>query len=308
MNGYHSGETVQEKKKQDAIRDQYERTIVPRFHPVEHTETGLTKTMLGLGDQDSANEPFPVQGSIGFSRIDQIDPWENAAQGGLEKYNPCVTSVMAPVQFQGLDDTHKQWQREPSSHLSLDFVYGYQGASCWDQELFGEGPGLENLHFLQAYDADRGCMIHTGEIVYFAAATVIVFDIKNNIQRFLHHTNSVSSIALLKRVYQKPDASWTEQNNGKCFSRIPRVCITPDPKNGSRRIVPCQSLLKNFPKFLKVSIDNITNKQRSDWEFSRKCNRLERLGLTEPMYSRQWAEGAKSKNNCLESHSIQWSA
>lgn len=44
---------------------------------------------------------------------------------------------------------HPQWQREPSSHLELDFVYGYQGASCWDQDLFGCGPGQDNLFFLQ---------------------------------------------------------------------------------------------------------------------------------------------------------------
>ena len=46
------------------------------------------------------------------------------------------------MEWQGLDDRHPQWQREPASHLRLDFVYGYQGASCWDQRLFGPGPGL----------------------------------------------------------------------------------------------------------------------------------------------------------------------
>jgi len=266
---------VQEKKKQDAIRDQYERTIVPRFRPVEHTETGLTKTMLGLGDQDSANEPFPVQGSIGYSRIDQIDPWENASQGGLEKYNPCVTSVMAPVQFQGLDDTHKQWQREPSSHLSLDFVYGYQGASCWDQELFGEGPGLENLHFLQAYDSDRGCMVHTGEIVYFAAATVIVFDVKNNVQRFLHHTNSVSSIAVLKRVYQKPDASWAEMEKPtnpltaeqwEMFFAYTKGVYTPGPKKWkpTDRTLPVST--EEFPQMFEGGVIDWR-----DWDLPNRC-------------------------------------
>lgn len=74
-----------------------------------------------------------------------------ACISAVEKYNPCVTSVSAPVQFQGLDDMHPQWQKEPSSHLELDFVYGYQGASCWDQDLFGCGPGQDNLFFLQVY-------------------------------------------------------------------------------------------------------------------------------------------------------------
>jgi hypothetical protein len=44
--------TVQrdEKKKQDAIRDQYDRVVVSRFKPVEHTENGLTKTIT-IGTQ-----------------------------------------------------------------------------------------------------------------------------------------------------------------------------------------------------------------------------------------------------------------
>ena len=94
--------------------------------------------MLGLNPTDS-NEVPPVQGEIGYSRMDRIEAWEDASNGGLEKYQPCLTSVFAPEQYQRLDDTHPQWQREPSSHLKLDFVYGYQGASCWDWELFGTG-------------------------------------------------------------------------------------------------------------------------------------------------------------------------
>ena len=201
---------VHDKKKHDAIRDQYDKGIVPRFRPVEHTDTGLTKNMLGLDLGAGVDEEPPAQGAITYSRIDQIDPWENASGGGLEKYNPCVTSVFAPVQYQGLDDTHPQWQREPASHLSLDFIYGYQGASCWDQELFGEGPGMDNIHFIQAFDASTNKMVHTGEILYFAAATVIVFDIKNNIQRYLHHSDDVTACTLLKRVLQRPDGSWEE--------------------------------------------------------------------------------------------------
>ena len=201
---------VHDKKKQDAIRDQYDKAIVPRFRAVEHTDTGLTKNMLGLDADAGIDEPPAAQGEVGYSRIDQIDPWENSSGGGLEKYNPCVTSVFAPVQYQGLDDTHPQWQREPSSHLSLDFVYGYQGASCWDRSLFGEGPGMDNLHFLQSFNPKTSKMEHTGEVLYFAAATVIVFDIKNNIQRYFHHSDDVTAVTVLKRVVQRPDGSWEE--------------------------------------------------------------------------------------------------
>jgi len=204
-----------DKKKQDAIRDQYDKALVPRFAPVEHTEGGLTKNMLGQGFQGDGIEDPPVQGEIGYSRIDQIDPWEDASGGGLEKYNPCVTSVFAPVQYQGLKDTHPQWQREPASHLSLDFIYGYQGSSCWDQNLFGEGPGSENLYFLQAFSASAGKMVNTGEIVYFTAATCVVFDVKNGIQKFFHHSDDVTAMAVLRRTHQKPDGSWAEMDRPK---------------------------------------------------------------------------------------------
>jgi hypothetical protein len=33
---------------------------------------------------ESVEDP-PTQGEIGYSRIDQIDPWEDASGGGLEK-------------------------------------------------------------------------------------------------------------------------------------------------------------------------------------------------------------------------------
>lgn len=265
-----------DKKKQDQIRDQYGQTIVDRFRPVEHTEAGLTKNLLGLGKKDDASEDPPAQGQIGYSRIDQIDPWEDAAGGGLEKYSPCVTSVCAPVQFQGLDDTHPQWQREPASHLKLDFVYGYQGASCWDQDLFGPGPGQDNLFFLQRYNAQQGMMIHSGEIIFFAAATVVVFDVKNNIQRFFHHSDDVTSMTVLRRMYQKPDASWAEMERpqgataraewAKWFAYDQGVYV-PNEKDWtpSSRLLPTSS--DEFPQIG----DNGKPQDWKDWDLPNRC-------------------------------------
>ena len=205
--------TVQrdEKKKQDAIRDQYDRVLVSRFKPVAHTETGLTKTMLGLGKLEQS-ELLCIQGAIGYSRIDKIEPWESINTGGLEKYQPCATAICAPPPYVGLDYTHPQWQREPSSHLTLDCVYGYQGSSCWDYKLFGEGPGQDNLFFVQEFNSVISCMRFTSEILYFTASTIVVYHLKYNTQRYFHHSDDVTSIALLKRVYQKPDASWCEMD------------------------------------------------------------------------------------------------
>jgi hypothetical protein len=216
-----------------------------------------------------------MQGEIGYSRIDHIDPWENSAGGGLEKYNPCVTSVFAPVQYQGLDDTHPQWQREPSSHLSLDFIYGYQGASCWDQALFGEGPGMDNLHFLQSFNPRTSKMEHTGEILYFAASTVIVFDIKNNTQRYLHHSDDVTAVAVLKRVVQKPDGSWEEsmsppgaeaKEQWAKFFAYDKGRYTPSDQKWEpmSRLLPESS--EEFPQF----DDGIPMDWR-DWDLPNRC-------------------------------------
>uniref|UniRef100_A0A6T7PC66 EML-like first beta-propeller domain-containing protein n=1 Tax=Hanusia phi TaxID=3032 RepID=A0A6T7PC66_9CRYP len=202
-------EQTADKKKQDMIRDQYEKRLVRRFQPVEHTETGLTKVMLGLDTGDD-KEAIPTQGEIGNSRIDEIESWENSQNGGLEKYRPCVNSVFAPAQFHGCDYTDPQWQREPSSHLSLDFVYGYHGSSSWDWDLFGIGPGLNNLNFIEFYDTMENRCKYSGEIVYFTAATVVVYDVFNNIQRFFYHSDDVTSMALLIRMHQRGDGSWIE--------------------------------------------------------------------------------------------------
>lgn len=173
--------------------------------------------MLGLNPIDGDEEP-PGQGEIGYSRIDRIDPWEDSAGGGLERYQPCRTSVFAPTQFQGLDDTDPQWQREPSSHLQLDFVYGYQGSSCWDQELFGIGPGLNNLNFVYYFDPQQSQMRPSGEILYHTAATCVVFALDTNIQRFFYHSDDVTAMALLVRTHQEVDGRWAETDRPRNFA------------------------------------------------------------------------------------------
>ena len=199
-----------EKDKQDAIRDQYDKVIVDRFFPVEHTDTGLTKRMLGLNPANPDEVP-PEQGQVGVSRIDRIDPMDNAASG-MEKYQPCRSSVFPPAQFHGLDDTDPQWQREPSSHLALDFAYGYQGSSCWDQDLFGIGPGLNNLNFVYYFDPSKNVMRASSEIVYHTAAACVVNALDTNMQRFFYHSDDVTAMALLVRRHQGPDGMWVETN------------------------------------------------------------------------------------------------
>lgn len=147
--------------------------------------------------------------------MDRIDAWEqdsSTSSGGLEHYPPCLSSVCAPPIYTGLDSSDPQWQREPSSHLKLDFVYGYQGVSCWEWDLYGIGPGLNNLNFVNHFDSHSSAMTASGEIIYTIAATCVVFDSPNNVQRFFYHSDDVTAMALLIRMQQAMDGSWAELN------------------------------------------------------------------------------------------------
>jgi WD40 repeat protein len=170
--------------------------------------------MLGLS-VSSLDDEACEQGQIGYSRMDRIDAWEqdsSTSSGGLEHYPPCLSSVCAPPIYTGLDPSDPQWQREPSSHLKLDFVYGYQGASCWEWDLYGIGPGLNNLNFVNHFDSHSSAMAASGEIIYTIAATCVVFDSSNNVQRFFYHSDDVTAMALLIRMQQAMDGSWAELN------------------------------------------------------------------------------------------------
>ena len=65
--------------------------------------------------------------------------------------------------------------KAPKEHLKLEWVYGYRGKDC-----------RSNLYQLA-----------TGEIVYFTAATVVLYNVEENIQRhYLGHTDDIKCIAI----------------------------------------------------------------------------------------------------------------
>lgn len=66
-------------------------------------------------------------------------------------------------------DLHKV-STPPQSKLKLDWVYGYRGRDC-----------RSNLHLLP-----------TGEIVYFVAAVVVLYNMEEHCQRhYLGHTDDI---------------------------------------------------------------------------------------------------------------------
>ncbi|XP_026466422.1 echinoderm microtubule-associated protein-like 2 [Ctenocephalides felis] len=83
-------------------------------------------------------------------------------------------SVQSPTdQQEGYDIS--QVKAAPSKKLKLDWVYGYRGRDC-----------RSNLYLLP-----------TGEMVYFVAATVVLFDVDEQSQRhYLGHTDDIKSLAV----------------------------------------------------------------------------------------------------------------
>ena len=134
---------------------------------------------------------------------------------------------------------------------------------------------MDNLHFIQSYDASTGKMMHTGEILYFAASTVIVFDLKNNIQRYLHHSDDVTACAVLKRVVQKPDGSWEEsmsppgaeaKEQWARFFAYDKGRYTPNEQKWTpkSRLLPESS--EQFPQF-----DDGVPMDWRDWDLPNRC-------------------------------------
>lgn len=94
----------------------------------------------------------------------------NEEEGTVRMYlrgRPVILYV--PTSMMESYDLHKV-STPPQSKLKLDWVYGYRGRDC-----------RSNLHLLP-----------TGEIVYFVAAVVVLYNMEEHSQRhYLGHTDDV---------------------------------------------------------------------------------------------------------------------
>ncbi|XP_062595219.1 echinoderm microtubule-associated protein-like 2 isoform X4 [Saccostrea cucullata] len=82
-------------------------------------------------------------------------------------------NLYAPTSVENVDVTAVA--DPPSEKLKLEWVYGYRGRDC-----------RSNLYYLS-----------TGEIIYFAAATVVLHNVEENTQRhYLGHTDDVKCLAI----------------------------------------------------------------------------------------------------------------
>ncbi|XP_012284868.1 echinoderm microtubule-associated protein-like 2 isoform X2 [Orussus abietinus] len=108
--------------------------------------------------------------------------------------------LYAPTPALETYDLHKV-SIPPHSKLKLDWVYGYRGRDC-----------RSNLHLLP-----------TGEIVYFVAAVVVLYNLEEHCQRhYLGHTDDIKSIAIHpnKLVIATGQVSGTDRRDSMPHIRI----------------------------------------------------------------------------------------
>ncbi|XP_014471855.1 PREDICTED: echinoderm microtubule-associated protein-like 2 isoform X7 [Dinoponera quadriceps] len=132
-----------------------------------HSDSPSSSSVSPVPSPSPRATPLPVASTR--------DMQYNEEEGTVRMYlrgRPVVLYVPTPMMESY--DLHKV-STPPQSKLKLDWVYGYRGRDC-----------RSNLHLLP-----------TGEIVYFVAAVVVLYNMEEHSQRhYLGHTDDVKCIAI----------------------------------------------------------------------------------------------------------------
>ncbi|XP_028046365.1 echinoderm microtubule-associated protein-like 2 isoform X8 [Monomorium pharaonis] len=132
-----------------------------------HSDSPSSSSVSPVPSPSPRATPLPVASTR--------DMQYNEEEGTVRMYlrgRPVVLYV--PTSMMESYDLHKV-STPPQSKLKLDWVYGYRGRDC-----------RSNLHLLP-----------TGEIVYFVAAVVVLYNMEEHSQRhYLGHTDDVKCIAI----------------------------------------------------------------------------------------------------------------
>ncbi|XP_011145909.1 echinoderm microtubule-associated protein-like 2 isoform X5 [Harpegnathos saltator] len=132
-----------------------------------HSDSPSSSSVSPVPSPSPRATPLPVAST----RDMQYNEEESTVRMYL-RGRPVVLYVPTPMMESY--DLHKV-STPPQSKLKLDWVYGYRGRDC-----------RSNLHLLP-----------TGEIVYFVAAVVVLYNMEEHSQRhYLGHTDDVKCIAI----------------------------------------------------------------------------------------------------------------
>ncbi|CAH1124195.1 unnamed protein product [Ceutorhynchus assimilis] len=145
----------------------------------------------------------------------------------------------------------------PMQRLKLDWVYGYRGRDC-----------RSNLYFLP-----------TGEMVYFVAAVVVLYNVEEQNQRhYLEHTDDIKSLAVHpnKMLVATGQSSANDKVNGRAHIRvwnsISLHTIAVIGINDFEVAVCCLSFSKADGGSLLVAVDDSTDHTISVWDWQKGEN------------------------------------
>lgn len=178
----------------------------------------------------------------------------NEDEGTVRMYlrgRPVVLHV--PTSYTETYDLHKV-STPPQNKLKLDWVYGYRGRDC-----------RSNLHLLP-----------TGEIVYFVAAIVVLYNMEEHSQRhYLGHTDDIKCIAIHpnKMVVATGQVCGTDRRNAMPHIRIwnsvslATVCVIGNGEfDGS---ICCLSFSKTDGGNYLCAIEETSDHSISIWDWQK---------------------------------------
>ncbi|XP_046749081.1 echinoderm microtubule-associated protein-like 2 isoform X2 [Diprion similis] len=161
--------------------------------------------------------------------------------------------LFPPTPFMESYDLHKV-STPPQSKLKLDWVYGYRGKDC-----------RSNLHLLP-----------TGEIVYFVAAVVVLYNPEEHSQRhYIGHTDDVKCIAIHpnKLLVATGQVAGTDRRDALPHIRIwNSVSLTTNHIIGTGEFdgaICCLSFSKADGGNLLCAIDETSDHNISIWDWQK---------------------------------------
>ncbi|XP_043284108.1 echinoderm microtubule-associated protein-like 2 isoform X5 [Venturia canescens] len=211
------------------------------------------KRWSSTGDFTNSPQSPGANSQLGASSSTR-DMKYNEAEGTVRMYlrgRPVVLYVPTP----SVDtyDLHKV-STPPQSKLKLDWVYGYRGRDC-----------RSNLHFLP-----------TGEMVYFVAAVVVLYNMEEHCQRhYLGHTDDVKCIAIHpnKMIVATGQVAGTDRREAMPHIRIwNAVSLTTLSVIGSGEFdgsICCLSFSKADGGNFLCAIDETSDHNISVWEWQK---------------------------------------
>lgn len=155
-------------------------------------------------------------------------------RGGGVRYFPCKSFVYAPTgweegspQVQGVNDA------APEAKLELEHVYGYTAG--WIK-----GPPSSEMGIQMGSDSqDNLRYLDNSQMVYYAAATCIVYDAALNWQRFFcGHDDDVTCLAV------SPSRRFVASGQ---IGRAPKVCIWEPLEDSTSKYISAHAVIEDIP-------------------------------------------------------------